>query len=320
MRIQEKVSINAYGLTGQPSVLERAGEKERSEGKSIYAGGFQGALSLQDRISQRREQAQKQAFKVVRDAWEGEKRIEEQLDECRKRIREFAKEEKSAQDNLNEIAKQSEELKATYGITDDCEEAQELELLRRKKASGRGGCSLTEEEREKCFRIEERGLTEYQMRQLELDDAAEISKEIIQNCERGIKIENAIIRGIKEERRKVHPMVDAKRREEEIMEGVSKEIVGMVVEDAREKLDEEQEKQEEKAENIREEREEQERLLEKRKEEKQELDELTEELQTEEISDLMQVQNKIKAEVEKLVNRMKLVAEDIKGAAVDTNV
>ena len=139
-------------------------------------------------------------------------------------------------------------------------------------------------------------------------------------AEAGIEEENAAIRGIREERRKVHPMADAQKQAEEVMEAARDEIIGMVMEEAKDHIDEEQEKREEQAEALKEKKEEQEEIQEKRKEREEELEELIEDMPVEEMADLDQTMEEVKQQIRKVLNEVNLTAEDIKGAQVDLNV
>ncbi len=134
-----------------------------------------------------------------------------------------------------------------------------------------------------------------------------------------IDTENAVIRGTRLERLKKDPMVGAGKQAEKIMEAASKEIVGMLMDEAKDHIDEEMAEKTEEAEKKAEEEKEQEEKLEKLKEKKEEQEELTEA-----IADLAQdtvqlddVKTDIQQEIKDMVTKMKLLEEDIKGAAVD---
>ena len=114
-------------------------------------------------------------------------------------------------------------------------------------------------------------------------------------------------------------MADAQKQAEEIKEAAGDEILGMLVEDAREHVDEEQEEREEKAEEIKEKKEEQEKLIEKRKEDKEELEEITGDMPVDEMMDLAKTQEEVQQELKDIMNKMALVAEDMKGVVVDAN-
>lgn len=144
-------------------------------------------------------------------------------------------------------------------------------------------------------------------------------KEQIANIEKEIETENAIIRGTKLERLKKDPMVAAKNQADEVMDAASKEIVGMLMDEAKDHIDEEMEKKLEEAKKKAEEKKEQEEKLEKTKEKKEQQEELTEKIieSTEQMAEISSAQEDVLQEVKDLVNKMNLLGEDIKGAAVD---
>lgn len=253
-------------------------EKEGKKGSVIYAGNFQGDMTVRDRIQQKKEQAQKQAMKAVRDAWDGDRAIDDDLNERREHIRELNQSNRESRDRIAELKGQQEKLKEAYGIDGDSEE------------------------------------------QMNLEEHIRTEQDVIDQNERQVQMEAAVIRGTKLERLKYHHMADAQKEAEEIKNAAGDEIMGMLIEDAKKHVDEEQEEREEKAEEIREKKEEQEKLLEKRREDKEEWEELIEDMPVDEIMDLAETQEEIQQEVKNIMNKMALVAEDIKGAVVDAGV
>jgi len=310
----------------------RQAEKEkdgRAAGKNgsqtVFIGSLQGDYSLQGRIQQKRERAQKRAMKIVNEAWNGDREIEDQIGGLKKRINEIRGEWKAASDEVHRIRGEMEELREAYGVEADSREEKDLELLKRAQAQGRPNVAeLSGEEREQVEALKENGLTEYQSRVLELNKSllgyqAEVGRgkgEIVEANEK--------IRRIREERRKIHPILDAREQAEEILDAAEEEITGMVADDAKEHLDEEKEKREEQAEEIREEKEKQEEIEEKREEKQEERDETLEELMgdlpMDKMMDMDQTLSEVKRQIQNVLNEMTLVTEDIKGSQVDASV
>lgn len=114
------------------------------------------------------------------------------------------------------------------------------------------------------------------------------------------------------EREKSSPMKKAQDAAEDIMEAASDEILGMLMEEAKDHIDEEQEKREEQAEKIAEKKEEQEEQLEKSKERHDELEEVTEA-----IREVSEDSADVQRELDDILEKMKLLKEDLKGAKVD---
>ena len=107
------------------------------------------------------------------------------------------------------------------------------------------------------------------------------------------------------------PMREAQEMADEILEAASQEIIGMVWEEAKDHIDEEQEKREEQAEKAAEKKEELEEKLEKAKEDREEAEELAEAIKEATSMD------DVKREINDMLDKMKLIEEDIKGAKVD---
>lgn len=319
MKIQGNTRNVGIYAGGDSNVLLK--REEKHNGKKSYFAGNLPKSELQDQIALKKQEARRQALKVVGDAWGGDRSIDAQLDIHRENIRRLEQDYKDANDQIQELTKQQEDMKAASGITDDSQEQKDLELLRKDAASRNGGkVSLTEEERERCEELYRNGLTEYQKEQLSIDSIKADYQRMTERSKLEIEGENAIIRGIRQERLKSAPMIDAAEQAEDIMEASSQEIIGMVVEDAKEKLDEEQEEREEKAEELQEQKEEQEAFIEAQKEKKEEQEEILEDMPAKEVISLEQVQNDVQNEVQNILNKMNLVIEDLKGAVVDKNL
>jgi chromosome segregation ATPase len=150
----------------------------------------------------------------------------------------------------------------------------------------------------------------------ELTELQEYQKQI-NKMDAEIEGLNQTVSDTKINRLKSSPMLEANKEAEEIMDSASKEILGMLFDEGKDHIDEEQKKQEEQAEALKEKKEEQEELIEKRKEDREEAEELTEEIiqGTDDVSgkNLSEVQQELK----EILDKMKLIDEDIKGAQVD---
>lgn len=328
MHVSKNMTIYAGVQPGTAARTEAAREEAAMQCKlekdSLFAGSLNQDL-FANSILEKKKEAQKKAMQVVGDAWESDKKIEEELQERRDLINKLEEESQAALKEINEITKLQKKIQEETGISDDSQEQKDLELIRRynrmekDKMYGKFSSenSLTEEEIAYVQKLRAEGLTDYQQKQLNLDGAKGIYEKIIYDNQKLIKIENAFIRGIRLEKLKSDPMVKAQEEAQDIREAASREIVGMVVEQAKEHIDEKQEEAEEKAEKLEEKQEKMEEFIETQKEKREESEEILEDMPVEEMVELEQVKGDVKQEVEKIVNRMALVAEDIKGAMVD---
>ena len=323
MRVQNNITVFAGDTRNnkQAENADTASRNSQEKNKTIYAGSLLREFPLRDRIQQRRAQAQERAMKIVGDTWNGDKKIDEELNRSRERIRELQASNKDAQDSIRDLKAESEAQAELYQVEPDSEEQQDLELLKKAQAASRpfSGIKLTEEEGERLAEIQDKELTEYQTRQLEINKRVLDYQETISLTNRKIEVENAVIGGIRLERLKKDPMLEAQQEAETVMEAARDEAVGMIVDEAKEHLDEEQEEKEEEAEAIREKKEELEEIQEKRDEREKELEQLIEDMPVEEMTDLNQTVEGVKQQIQKVLNEVNLIEEDIKGAKVDLN-
>ena len=322
MKVQKELSIymgeSTRAMRRQEMEEQQAGKGKKNQ-KSVFAGDLNG---IQDNILLKQQKARKEALKVVTDTWSGDKKIDAGLKERRERIKSLQEEVGNAQKELADIARQQEDLQERYGVDADSAEQKDLELLLKEREEKRNPeVSLTKEERERLAELKGQELTEYQSRVLELDSYGDYHRKVIAEGEKQIKIENQIIKDTKLERLKKDPMQKAQEQAEAIEEAAGKEILGMLAEEGKEHVDKEQEEKAEQAEEAKEAKEEQEDLLAKRKDEREEAREraeaLAESLPTEQLLSLDKIQDDINKEIQNIVDKMKLIEEDIKGAAVD---
>lgn len=280
MRVENN---NITIFTSQPAEAAGGREKENENRKTVFAGNLQQGLTIQDRIEQRKEEAQKKALKIVGDVFDADRSIDTDLENRRNHVRELTEEKKALLDEKDGITAQKEDV-------------------------------------EKAFENGELGEDEYNEQSKLLNDLENEWNRRYDENESAVIQENAIIRGTELERLKKDPMVNAQKEAEEIMDEARKDIIGMIQDEGKKHIDEENAERVEKAEEIKEEKEEQEELIEKRKEKREELEDLIEDLPVTEMLTLDKLQSDVEQEVQKILDNMKLVAEDIKGAAVDKSV
>ncbi len=267
--------------------------EEKSSGQNIFAGNLKKQF---DPIAGKKQEARKQAMKIVGDAWEGERKIDDDLASRSAKIVKYRETLRKAGDELKEIESRRSELRENYGVEDDSEEEENLKLLEKELAAKKigSGIHLTKEEEEQLAEIKKTGLTEYQKRSLELKENGSQYEQEIEEAEKQIQTENAVIRGTRLERLKSQTMIKAQKSAEDVLEAASEQIVGMLIDEAKDHMDEKMAEEKEAAEE---------------KAEKEEAEE-----------ERIEKQNEKKKEIKKIVDEMKLLEEDIKGAAVDTTV
>lgn len=277
-----------------------------------------------DPIAAKKAEAQKKALKVVGDVFAGDRKIDEDLESRRAKIRDLQKENGIHRKAIAELEEMREDLRKQYGVSEDSQEEKDLQLLAKAMDASRSGSGvrLTDEERKRLKEIQSKELTEYQQRSLEIKKFEEPYWKSIEENEKEIETESRVISGISRERLKKDPMVNAQKQAETIMKEASQEIIGMIMEDAKEHVDEDLEEKKEAAREKAEEKEEQEERLEKAREKRREQKEVIEDILEASEGLIMQgtEMKAVKKEIQEIVNKLKLVEDDIKGAAVDANI
>lgn len=263
------------------NVLETGQNKKTSK---IFAGNTNITNSVTDSIAQKREEARAKAKKIVGDVFAAEKTVDDDLAERANRIKESEQSIVNANKELAKLREEQDELKEQYGITG--EETEDM---------------LPEE---------------YKMERDELNRYGEPYRAIIAEAQDVIKEERAIISAVKIERLKSSPMVAASKEAEDVMEAANKEVISMLIDDTKDNIEEDMEKDKEKQEELKEEKELEEA---KREEKKQKQAELTD-VPVQGLLQLEQIKDGVKQEVDTMLTDMKLLAEDIKGSLVDTEL
>lgn len=350
----DKQVINA-GSAAQTRNKERAGHNSKRQ-NSIYAGdlGF-----CKDAVTLRKERAQKKAFKMISDAWAGDQKIDQNIADIRAKVEELQADIDANWEVVNQGEAQKEALRQQYGVEQDSQEQKDLELLEKEAdmlrlGNGPEGVWLTDEEQARLNELKDPvtgeykiPLTEYQQRCMKIDSDQSIYERRITSAEEQIRAGYASIRGIKIERLKQHTMTDAQKKADEVMTQASKDVIGMLTEEAKDHVDETYEEQREEAKEKAEEKEEQEEIIEDRREEKEELEaridaqnaerhdaeaarkeqekdaredaELLEDMAAAGM-DVAGSADVVQGEIKEMLHKMKLLEEDLKGAAVDEEV
>ena len=253
------LTINAFGICNATDIagqnIEQIGAKQNKQ--NVFGGNLNLA---NDPIAKRREEAQKQAWKVVKDAWDNDNSVDESMQVRRDHYAEMEALQREATAELADVNDDKEVLRELYDVAEDSKEQQDLELLE-KEQDYKNGVSLesfSKEELDRLGELHQQPLTEYQERALELNDRAGNLKNQIQDATRQMQDDTADLRSIKQERLKSNPMLEAQQTKDAIMEAANDEIIGMLVQEAQEHIDEKMEEAKEKAEKSMEEKEERE--------------------------------------------------------------
>lgn len=327
----------------QESRSQKASEKQQKR-NTIFAG----ELPLnKDRITLCRQEAQKKAMQLIQNAWNVDRKADQTMAEYRERAEEHRKELQLNQEKIAECDARKENLRESYGVEADSQEQKDLELLERLYYPQTNPGGLTEKEHRRAQELMEGPLTEYQQKCLEIEGEKGEIYSRAQKEETAIAAYNSAVTDVKIERLKFHKMTDAQNDAKKVMEQASEEIQGMLVEDAKDHVEETYEEQREAAEKEAEEKEEQEEKIELRKEQRELMEARIEAAQQESrdaeeagkererdareeaalLKDMADAGLNVagasdvaQAEIKDMLHKMKLIEADIKGIEVDAEV
>ncbi|MCM1104241.1 MAG: hypothetical protein NC409_09045 [Clostridium sp.] len=275
MKVGEKRDgvISVSFAIGQDEQAQGAADKKNSaqgKTKSVQMG----APMRQNPIQEKKEAALRKARKIVADVFDKDNKVALDLEKRRANMKTLKAESKAAQTELNKINDQKAAWKEEYGVADDSQEQKDLELLEKRQDSEQPGSGiiLSPEEQKRLAEIDEKGLTEYQKRSLEINQDAGMYRSIIQNNKTQMAAENSAIRDTKINMLAVpyeQGMGFAQDTAEDIKLAASKEAAYGMIGEVKDKIDDEWKEAQEKAEERKEEKEEQEEKLEAREEQEQ---------------------------------------------------
>lgn len=250
----------------------------------------------QDPIKDKQKKAMEDAMDFVKKQFESDAVMDDALEECRGRIAEGKEQTLTAVKELKSIQEQKEQLKEEYPDKND--EA-------------------------------------YKAYMKDLNEMEGHWKKEMANGQAMISDSTKAIKSMKQEALKHHGMTDAFKAAEDTLEAASKEIMGMLLNEAKENVDEELEEKVEKAEEAQEEKAEQEeKLKESQLEQEKRAKEIEEEQEklkrtrenryvpstdTKALQDMVK-QQKILDNTQMILEEQSLLPEEIKGIVVDFNL
>ena len=243
-----KLTVNAAGFNNSVQM----GTKDGQSVRTVKNAAFGGATKLgEDPVAKRREEARRQAWKVVENAWKNDRSVDDTIQSHRDSYAELENRKKGALAAIDETNQQKEALREQCGVDADSQEQQDLLLLEKEQDYKNGVLDegLTDEEYDRLAEIHKKPLTGYQKQALELNNYAAGHKREIRRADYGMTAEKQNVSRIKLERLKTHAMVDAQGAADDIMDAANDEKM----DEAKEKADEamkEKEKREEKLDEM----------------------------------------------------------------------
>ena len=291
--------------------------KKNVDGRFLIAG------SSKEQIEKKRKLAQKQAMKLVKDAFSGDQATKQNIEDLKAQKAEKVAEYQEKMQQIGNISAEKDKLRETYGISKDSE------LLEKYQNNKLGFFSddFSKEEIDRLKELANEPRTEYQKQLLSLNGKKAALQSDADLMQQQIMVLTQNQSDAKVDQLKSQDMLKAGDAAEEIQKAASDEIVGMVIADAKEKLDKELEEKKEEAEKKAEEKEEQDERIEKAKEERKEDREMIEgDLDAEKLQADASFQKQSVTQSEETTQRINqimkknhLINEDLKGIEIDVN-
>ena len=283
-------------------------------------------MDIKEKAAAKKQQRFKEAMHVVTSARNGEKKIDDNIEDIREQVRGYLKDNEEAGHFLKDIRSQMAEAKEYYQVEDDSQEQKDLELLQKQYDMMKHGSmeTLTEEEQK---RLDNMGkLTEYQKQSMELYAQADYWKTQMSDNQDKISSSTDVIRNVKVERLKSQAMAKAEQTKEDMMDAASKEAVSMLVDDCKQQIDDKADEVQEAAKERKEEEKEEEKRIEVAKENKSETEAAVENNRekiadmTKQFTDSEDIAQDMDSEIKKMLEEQKLLEEDLKGLAVNKKI
>lgn len=276
------MQVKIYSVfMGNDTIQSRhAAEKGAKQKKNGKSMDARGMTALTDPIAAKKAQAQKKAMKILGDAFAGESKIDDDMSERREKIKSLTQELADRKKEIQDMEDTKVSL-LEQGYDEDSDEVRQLS----------------------------EGIKEYNKQAMDTENE--------------LTAENAVIRQTKIDRLKSNPMGEARDQADAVMDAANDEIMGMLMAEGRDHIDEKQEEEKKKAEAAQEKKQEQEEQLEARKEDRKEQEKLTE--------NIVEAAQKLEGggkdsvaqaqqEIRDMMNRLKLVEDDVKGATVNQSI
>ena len=315
------ININNYSIENS----KQNGKPQKSgQIKSLNIGNLT-ANNTKTAIDKKRELVKKQAMKIIGDAWNQDNKALDSINDMYDKKSESLEKLNDIQSKLKDIDNKKESLRLEYGIDADSEEQKDLELLEKYQNNINGAAydDFTEEEINRLKELQNEPRTEYQKKALMLN----ASKDILYLETK--KIENEII-GMTEsismseiELNKSQNMLKATESANGIIEASEDEILGMLIKEGMDNIEEKMEEELEKAKEAADKNAEKEEKAEERKEQKELLEKEHEAERLEKkVSDNRQSQSNVEQaqnEIRRILEENNMINEDLKGIDIDLN-
>lgn len=307
---------------------EQAEKAEKENRKSIYLGDITQGAS-QDQVSEKYAIAQKRAIQKILDQLEDDVKIDDDMAAETANVEQLQKDIQGYRDGLAAVQVRRDDIRNRYQVDPDSQEQKDLELMQKAEKNQKDPFNpeymLTDEEKEHLSSLTEK--TMYQEDMLLCDQEEQQYQSRIWLAQRKIEESKATVYATEKALLQTHPMVDAVKDADKIMETANKERIGSLFDEGVDEIEEKNaETQKEIAENK------EKALEEKIEREKMEAEEKEREEAEQEMEDSVmavtmqamtygqQTSEAVQTNIKNLIQDQILLDVDLKGLRVDDQI
>ncbi len=316
------------GINDTDSLKQGTVQKQTAnKGKSVFAGRIPVATKADSLVQEKRKSVQKQAMRLVSDAWSKDQSSDQKIDDKRQLRQTLLSRIDDTKERLKEFDDAKTRLQEQYEIDPESQEQKDLELLEKYQdyLKGLGSSDFTEEEVDRLEELQSMSRTEYQVEVLKLNEEAGQEKKNIRKMDWQEKNVKRSIVEEKNEQLKSQDMLKANEAKDQIMDAASKDIMNLLVQESKDNMDEKVEEDQKKAEEAEEKQEEQQERIDNAKENRKDQEEI---IKGELKSDKLEMEASFKQQstgemehaqknIQKILKENNLINEDLKGIEID---
>lgn len=316
------------GVNGVGMALNAVGPgQESGKGKSIFAGELMVPSQTDSLVEEKRQSAKKQAMKLIGDAWGKDQKLLKKIDDKWKLWEDKITQIKDSGNRISDIEEAKTKLQEQYEIDPESQEQKDLELLEKYQdwQNGVTGLEFTDEEKERLEELQYESRTEYQVEVLKLNNDSGKEKANIEKLQYAVEKLKGSISSDKLDQAASQDMLKAQNTADEVMDAAGREIMNLLAQEGKDKIDKETEEEKEKAEASQEKKEEQQEKIDKAREDRKEQQEIVEgDLKADQLDQELSLQQrnannvqKAQSTISRMIKENNLVDEDLKGIEID---
>lgn len=320
------MSISIKAGQGSSDVYPAAQESSQPR-KTIDARNLKGLDPKRSGIDKKRENARKQAMKLVQNAWNRDAKSAAEQKDLEAQKADKLTEVQKLTEQMKNIEETKKNLQEKYGVDPDSKEQKDLELLEKyqNNVTGASFDSFSEEEKERLKELQNTPFTDYQKEVLRQNSVKSALSREVERKNREVAALQEAVTDSTIDQLKSQDMLKAQDAAGQILDASGKEILNMLIQEGRDNIDEDAKEEQEKAEKAQEEKKQEKTddAKEKRKEQEELLKKQTRSDQMEQkLSMQNQSDNQVnhaQKQIQKILKENHLVNEDLKGIEIDLN-